>query len=91
VRAAVFKYPLALVAHQEIQVHPIRHLLSVHVQNGTVCLWAEVDPEGKEQSMPVYVVGTGWAMPELACGPLRFLGTVFLDEFVWHVFVGEAR
>lgn len=58
-------------------------ILSVGVQFVTFVLWAEVDPDAPKTKRLFRVIGTGHAVPESIIG---FLGTVFMGEYVLHVY-----
>lgn len=58
-------------------------ILHVGQQNGTVCLWARVDPEQEQEKRVFRFVGTGHP---LNCTDITYLGTAHDDPFVWHVF-----
>lgn len=81
----IFKYPLALIRQQTLMVPSQRKALSVQAQYGQICLWMAVEPSYGAVSMQVTIVGTGHDIPDDGSD---FVGTVQLDDFVWHVFVG---
>ena len=54
-------------------------------QEGSVCLWAEVDSDGPMEARLIYVVGTGKRIMYLERSP-KYLGTVQVQSFVWHVY-----
>jgi hypothetical protein len=57
--------------------------ISVGIQDGKVCVWAEVDPASRPGNIRLWCVGTGFgAVPEGA----TFLGTVAQGRFVWHLY-----
>lgn len=63
--------------------------LKLGQQNGLVTLWCLVEkppfvsPKVKLRKIAFSVYGTGWELPD---DPGTFMDTVFIDEFVWHVF-----
>jgi len=60
-------------------------LLSVGTQRfGYVAIWAQVDTETPMMDWQIWIYGTGHtiAAPDTA----KFLGTVFMDGLVFHVF-----
>lgn len=61
------------------------HILSVHVQDGSVCMWAKVDPTADTESRKFMVVGTGDDIPAEST---IFIGTVLMHDaaLVFHVF-----
>lgn len=58
-------------------------ILAVRVQRGRVVAWVSTDPAvcPPTAMRPLKIVETGDAVPQG-----RYLGTVQLDELVWHVF-----
>jgi len=83
----IFKYPLLLVSDQFIEVPANLSALSLQVQNDTICLWAAIDPNAPLISQRIFIVGTGQNVPP---NVRAFLGTLQIDNYVWHVFAGEA-
>jgi len=61
-------------------------VLSVHNQNDTICIWAEVDIKAENVRREFEVVGTGETIYPSAEFTREFVGTVLCDPFVWHVF-----
>lgn len=45
----IYKYPLDVTDVQEIKLPVGAEILTVQAQNGTLCLWALVDPQGIEK------------------------------------------
>lgn len=69
--------------------HPLpsgAQILSVGEQNGQIHLWALVDTENKEEDYYFEVIGTGWEIEPPKGGQRKFIGTVFIGDYVWHVF-----
>lgn len=60
--------------------------LSVGMQDGNVCLWAEVSDSAPLIPYELVVCGTGYPIPF----ELLYIGTAFDGGFVWHVY-GEPR
>lgn len=60
-------------------------VLSAHVQNGSICIWALVDPSKPMVLRTFKVIGTGWKIEDTQ---LEFIGTVLLESgrLVFHVF-----
>lgn len=86
----IYKYPIYCDAVDKGQVivrvdMPVgAKPISVQCQDGTVCVWAEVDPKIRSVSTHrFYCVGTGYGdVPE----DKTFLGTVQQGAFVWHIY-----
>lgn len=54
----------------------------VQVQQGKICLWCEVDPNGTPWKRTFQIVGTG---QDFDGKNLRYVGTIQLAPFVWHI------
>jgi hypothetical protein len=80
---SIFKYPLALMTTQRIMLPRDANILTVQLQDGTICLWAEVIPENPPVSCSIKLVGTGIAEVEPNDS---YIGTVQQGPFVWHVY-----
>ncbi len=84
----VWRFPLKLADRVEIQMPTAAQILSVHVQAAdsdtfNICLWAICQPDAPKEWRNFVIVGTGHPMPyDLG----RFIGTVLMPPFVWHVF-----
>lgn len=59
-------------------------ILSVHNQNGTICLWAMVSPRLVDETRTIEIIGTGNSFDEDV--ERTFIGTVLQSQFVWHIF-----
>lgn len=85
----VYKYPLMITDRQSIAMPTGAEILSVGIDpQGNLCLWVLVDPTlGPLQMNPfiVHVIGTGNRIPDAHM--LKFVGSVTMSPFVWHVFV----
>lgn len=82
----IWKYPLEITDLQHIVMPKDAVVLSAGVQDGTICVWAMVDPKvSLTESKAFEIHGTGNPSIEDEEG-LRFIGTFVLDLFVWHVF-----
>jgi hypothetical protein len=81
---AIYKYPMSL-KDQWVSLPIGAKMLTVEIQNGVLCLWALVDPSEKIAARFFKVLGTGWNSNEI--DDFDYVGTVFQDEFVWHIFV----
>lgn len=83
----IYKYPLTPKAYQVVEMPKHAKILCVQSQNGTPCLWAEVDTDQSTETRTFYVHGTGH---ELESGVLVYIGTVQLHggALVFHVYEG---
>lgn len=60
--------------------------LHVHDQDGKLILWFKCDPHEKLVSPRVFhVIGTGNKF-DIEGGELKYIGTVHVESYVWHVF-----
>jgi hypothetical protein len=60
-------------------------VLKVAVVNDKVYLWALIpDKDSKTEYRSFKIFGTGWDIPRPDM--LDHLGTVFIGNFVWHIF-----
>lgn len=80
----IHKFPISFGLPTRIQ----RVVRTLHVghQNGTVMLWAEVVPEdepGAELTRIYSIAATGDRIRNPKAVPV---GTVQIDQFVWHVY-----
>lgn len=53
----------------------------MQVQNGKICFWLPVDEVSYKVPVTFYIAGTGREYPSA-----DYIGTVQLDEYVWHIF-----
>lgn len=65
-------------------------LRKVHSQGKRICVWVEVDPEqrGMDETATFRAVPTGADAPN---DDWSYVDTAFIDEFVWHIYVKEAK
>ena len=81
----IWKYPLRLGFTQTLSLPEDAQLLSVGEQEGTLYLWALVDPSEPLEHLKFAVYATGEAISE--GDPMKHLGTVQLkDGLVFHAF-----
>lgn len=90
----IWKFPIGITDEQIVHAPGPFVPLSVQFQDGTLCIWAVVDPAAKSKhSHRVWVVGTG--NPLQWTGEKHFLGTaqhvVGGTTLVWHVFTDVRR
>jgi hypothetical protein len=81
----VWKYPLKVEDKQWVELPRGAKILSVDVQNGTPCLWAQVDTEAVTDRILIVTHGTGHPMKS---NNMQFIGTYQLEggSFIGHVF-----
>lgn len=90
--SAVWKFPLQVTDEQTIEAPADFKALSVHVQNGIPCLWAQVTGGAELLTHRVWVAGTGHPLRDGAANG-RFVGSFLLHggALVFHVFVEAGR
>jgi hypothetical protein len=81
----IYKYPLEMTGYLQVIDMPrgavIRHC---DVQNGQICLWAEVDMTASDSKGRSFgIVGTGLLISDAA---RDYVGTVQIPPYVWHVY-----
>ncbi len=85
----IYKYKLALTDSQVIKAPRDFTALSVGLQAGEICLWAEVETESPRVPRRVWIQGTGnpfaESMTDWSC-LAGFVGTVQIGLFVWHIY-----
>ena len=79
----IYKYLIDIKDEPQIKNMP-NGCIIIHVgrQDDKIGIWAIVDTNQKEISVPFLVLGTGFVIPDNA----EFIGTVQMDWFVWHLF-----
>jgi hypothetical protein len=83
----VWKYELLITDFQTVEMPMGTRILTVQMQYGQPCLWAEVNDRSNETELRhIGIVGTGHA--DVPTGAV-YIGTVQDDSLVWHVY--EAR
>jgi len=80
----IHKFPLKLTDSQQIKMPERAEILSVQMQGGVPCIWAQVDTDYDLETRLFYIYGTGHRMDDFAV--MKFIGTVQEGQFVWHVF-----
>lgn len=83
----IYKYPLKLTDRQSVNMPQDAQILSAANQDGTLCLWAMVQP-GATSSSPrdIRIIGTGNPIADATAEQLTPISTVLVPPFVWHVF-----
>ena len=80
----IFKYCIDL--HGTIARLPEdAQILTVSVQDNRICLWALVDTNKPNIFRSFVVYGTGQDMTN-TINRLKYIGTVHINPFVWHIF-----
>lgn len=79
----IWKFPLDLTDLQELDIPFGYKFLSAQMQNGKLCLWAEVNPAAMKRKATIAIVGTGNPFP---LGQFDFISTVQMGPLVWHIY-----
>jgi hypothetical protein len=80
----IYKYSLEVTTYQVIYMPRGAEILSAQIQNGSIQLWAIVNPVADPALREIYIFGTGHTIPSTT--PLTFIGTVQESFYVWHIF-----
>lgn len=84
----IFKYLIPMNGESEIWIQAGAKPLSVKLEiDGTLLLWALVDPEAKLALVKFFIFGTGHFIRQVP-GGLTYIDTVQGQPYVWHVFHG---
>lgn len=79
----IYKFPLDIYDKQTIMLTNNSRILHVGQQNKQLVMWVELYSEHPfDTPKTIRVCGTGQPMPENCA----YLGTVPINEYVWHVF-----
>ena len=81
----IWKYPLALVDKQTIQMPTGAEVLSVQLQEGVPYMWVLVGPEPERVERIFHVYGTGHPIPNYISKRM-FIGTWQYPGLVFHLF-----
>ena len=81
----IWKFSIALHNEQFVQMPKGAVVLSAQVQNGILCLWADIETHNDNETRHIYINGTGNPIQQPA--DARYVSTVIMDAFVWHVYV----
>lgn len=86
----IYKYPLLKLGtldfpearSREIQMPKGAIPRHLGIQDATIALWADVNPQAEPESRTFVLAGTGEEIPE----DVIFVATVIAGAFVWHLF-----
>lgn len=85
---AIWKFPLMVTqTPQVVQMPKGARILYCGMQDGKICLWAEVIQSAELERRKFMVVGTGWELPP----DRNYIGTVQTPPFVWHVYENQRQ
>jgi hypothetical protein len=88
----IWKFPLVVTDFQTVPMPRGAVIISVGNQGDDQCisLWAIVDPDEPPQDREFEIFGTGNPMSGMFANR-KFIGTVQMSPFVWHVFERHGR
>lgn len=87
----VYKYEIPITDWTEIQATRHAKVLSAGMQNDHLYAWVLVDTEHEPQKFRFRVAGTGHDLDTLDhVNAPDFVGTVFLETLVFHIFAWEV-
>lgn len=90
----IYKYPLQIVDRQIVEMPKYARILSIQVQNGVPCIWAQVKPQSEKEKRVIYIVGTGQDLENFISDFCVYRGTFQMHSgtLVFHVFeISEAQ
>lgn len=84
----IWKFPLKITDEQTVEVDKVWvKPLTVQMQNGVLCLWAEVSGKARTKRRVVVTIrGTGHSFVQIESSE-TYVGTVQDGPMVWHVYV----
>lgn len=80
----IWKHQLHIIDLQSVNLPYGSRIISAANQNGILTIWSMVDPSQPTCTRHIEIFGTGHQIDETVSR--RFIGTVLIDPFVWHVF-----
>jgi len=80
----IYKYSVGIVSRQAIIMPKNAAILSIQFQDGSLCMWALVNPEAPNESRTFAVIGTGHDFPHDV--DWTYLATVQDGSYIWHIF-----
>lgn len=86
-KTTIWKFPLEITDRQIIVLPEGWEALTVMVQGGSLCLWAQVNPDATRGGYKIRVAGTGHEIDP----SWTYLGSAQQGPFVWHVFAEATR
>lgn len=82
----VYKFPLEISDEQKVLMPECAKVLTVQVQKGKPCIWAECNPDEKQVLRTFLIRGTGHSIDDEI--EKEYIGTIQMCEgsIVFHVF-----
>lgn len=81
----IYKYPIIITEHQEIEIPEDSLVLDIKVQAGKPQLWAMVNPDNPPSVLTIAVYGTGCPIDAENVN-LRHISTFIVGKYVFHAF-----
>lgn len=78
----IYKFTLRISDEQILEIPNDGEILSVQMQNGEPQIWVMVESDDYITQRHFRIFGTGHEVS----GNLKFIGTVHIETFVWHLF-----
>lgn len=78
----IYKYNVSSM----VSIPADAEILTVGVQGRTFYMWALVSNDKPIVTRRFEVLGTGWGLPDQTMEKAKYIGTVFEDTLVWHIF-----
>lgn len=85
-KRTIYKYRLAVIDDQKVEMPQGARILTAQMQHGTLCVWAFVNPELPTQTRYIRVIGTGQPVPDES---LLYIATAQDGSLAWHIFECE--
>lgn len=82
----IYKYEVLIKDAFSIYLPIGSKILSFQIQNGKPYIWALVDENNESKKRYFVLIGTGNNIDEYNTEILKYIGTIQLDSFVWHLF-----
>lgn len=85
---SIWKYQLEITDRQNVVMREGAQILTAQMQNGTLCLWAMLNPSAPRERREIEIIGTG---NPAEAADRRYIATVQMagGALVWHVFERE--
>lgn len=82
----VYKFPLEISDEQKVSMPEGAKVLTVQVQKGKPCIWAECNPDVKSVLRTFLIRGTGHPIDDEI--KKEYIGTIQMcdDSIIFHVF-----
>jgi hypothetical protein len=81
----IWKYTLDLTDVQIVEMPYGATILTAQMQGQDINLWAEVEPDHYKKTRWIWICDTGNPVPDKV---LKYISTVQMDRFVWHIYEG---